>query len=176
MQPGNADPQAGLSLVETLMALVISSILVLGIGALIHSVSTAFGRAHEALLLERTLVDLKKPVRSIIAGSLLGHSEVRVVNSENGLSLQSADLAKTLVEVSVVDSHLLVVTGPSAIQIDISMFAIGRIEYFAAGDRTWVPSDDIAETDAIAAVRLYLSAGALSYPVVLWKRSELPAS
>lgn len=160
----------GFGVVELLVALVIASIIVVGIGALFTAAGNLQDRTNQTSRVMAALVDLQ-------ASATLASEETDLTivgPSANGFALRRASASSHDAQVIVAialqgDQHFLELSrGARLSSVDLSVFEQVSLEYFApdAKARLW---GDWNEVDSsIAAVRLVLTLGSRVWRPLVW--------
>lgn len=167
------DPEAGFSLVELLVALAITSFLVIAVGGLIRLSADARGRIEEAGRVEAALLDLRA-ISEALAGPK-GPSIIRFDDSgfdlfappaqpSNGATM-TARLAGTSGAMSIVLDEL---ASHRRSSVQLGAFETASLEYLDASGPDYVWQSAAAAGRSPAGVRLALSRGARVWRVLLW--------
>jgi len=161
---------AGFTLLELLVALAISSLIVMGIGGLFAFAGDLKSRSERATAIQAALVDLRAIVTTIAGSPPVILSAAR----RAGFELQLASAVGTTATIAVLSFHdgALFADYPTAGQmtsVDLSAFDGASIEYlvYSAQTPAWV-SSDLVGADGVLGARINLRERHRHWPLVLW--------
>lgn len=164
--------QAGFGLVELLVALAITSLIVVGIGGMFAFAGQLRDRSESTAAVQRTLLELFA-ISSALGertGTRLTYAAATgfdIEMSPTGGEARDVQLyARIVLAADRLD--ILYTDANSSISVDLSAFETTRLEYFATSGQTvdWQPIWE--RSSAPSAVRLLTTKASWQWPVMLW--------